>query len=258
VAGDAADTGVVEVINPQGTSDIVLVCEHASSFIPPEFDGLGLAPEALISHIAWDPGALAVARQMSAFFDAALVAQRVSRLVYDCNRPPEAASAIPEESEIYCIPGNAGLSAAARRDRAERFYFPFRDCLSGMIDARIAQGRSPVIVTVHSFTPVYKGVQRAVEIGILYDDDARLADAMMAMRSEQAGHVVRRNEPYGPADGVTHTLIVQALSRDLLNVMIEVRNDLIGDATSQERYGVLLADWVKAALAERGRAAARG
>ena len=105
--------GVVEVINAHATSDIVLVCEHASSFIPPEFHDLGLGPEARLSHIAWDPGALEIARAMSALLDATLVVQRISRLVYDCNRPPEVAAAVPEVSEKYIVSGNAGLTPDA-------------------------------------------------------------------------------------------------------------------------------------------------
>ncbi len=242
--------GIVEVINAQGASDIVLVCEHASSFIPPEFHDLGLGPEARISHIAWDPGALEVVRAMSKVLDAALVAQRISRLVYDCNRPPEAAAAVPEVSEKYTVPGNTGLTPAQRRDRAERFYVPFRDTLASFIEARIAAGRPPVIVTVHTFTPVYLGVTRDVEIGILHDADDRLANAVLAAGAREPGYLVRPNDPYGPADGVTHTLIVQAMSRGLLNVMIEVRNDLVADEASQERIGRLLAGWITTALAD--------
>ncbi len=244
--------GVVEVINPQGTSDIVLVCEHASSFIPSEFHDLGLDAEARASHIAWDPGALDVARTMSKVFDAALVAQRISRLVYDCNRPPEASAAVPEVSEKYTVPGNAGLTPAQRRDRAERFYLPFHHALAAFIEARIAAGHQPVIVTVHTFTPVYLGVRRDVEIGILHDADERLAKAVLAAAAREPGCLVRRNDPYGPADGVTHTLIVQAMSRGLLNVMIEVRNDLVADEAGGQRIGRLLAGWVTAALADPG------
>lgn len=256
VAGGAE--GIVEVINPQGTSDVLLVCEHASSFIPPEFNDLGLDAEARVGHIAWDPGALGVARIMSAAFDATLVAQRVSRLVYDCNRPPESPASVPEVSEKYTVPGNAGLTPAERQARAERFYYPFRDTVAGLIEARIAAGRPPVIVTIHSFTPVFLGIRRAVEIGILHDADDRLANAIFAAGAQASGYLVRRNDPYGPTDGVTHTLIEQALSRRLLNVMIEVRNDLIAGAAGQQNLGNLLDGWVTAALADPGLSAGVG
>jgi predicted N-formylglutamate amidohydrolase len=100
---------------------------------------------------------------------------------------------------------------------------------------------------MHSFTPVYKGTQRQVEIGLLHDSDSRLADAMLELAPTQTGCVVRRNEPYGPQDGVTHTLKEHALPKTLPNVMIEVRNDLIQTEGQQRDMAILLAEWVRVA-----------
>jgi len=113
-----ASQGGVQLINAEGKGEVVFVCEHASCFVPDEFAGLGLDADALKSHVAWDPGAWAVAQELSAIFDAPLVAPGVSRLVYDCNRPAQAQSAVPQKSEIYDIPGNFGLDAAGRLARA--------------------------------------------------------------------------------------------------------------------------------------------
>lgn len=212
---------------------VILVCEHASRLLPQSLGTLGLSEEALESHIAWDPGALAVSRLMAESLDATLVFQRFSRLVYDCNRPPESPAAMPEKSEVFEISGNVGLDQAARDARTQALYLPFRDTLSSLVKSRVEAGRAPVIVTMHSFTPIYFGMQRLVEIGILHDADARLADAMLAAASEDKRYDVRRNEPYGPDDGVTHTLKEHGLSNGLPNVMIEVRNDLIKDEASQ-------------------------
>ncbi|MCT8997605.1 N-formylglutamate amidohydrolase [Chelativorans intermedius] len=245
----AAEPGVVETLNPDGAGPFVLACEHASNAIPAEFSDLGLDAEALASHVAWDPGAHAVALHLSALLDAPLVASRISRLVYDCNRPPHAPDATPARSEAYTIPGNAGLTRAARMRRAERFYFPFRAALSACLDSRMQAGKAPALVTVHSFTPVYLGRRRAVEIGILHDRDRRLADALIASLAQEGGWIVRRNEPYGPQDGVTHTLADQALGRGLDNVMIEIRNDLIAGAAEQKAMADLLARHLKMALA---------
>lgn len=236
----------VDVTNVEGTGAFVIVCEHASNAIPPEYGDLGLGAAALRSHIAWDPGALGVARHLAELLDAPLVAQRFSRLLYDCNRPPEAPSAIPAVSEIYRIPGNEGLSATARRERADRFYRPFKAALSQAIDDRPVP---PAVVTIHSFTPIYEGTSRQVEIGILHDDDTRLADAVLAAAGAGGGLVVRRNEPYGPQDGVTHTLREHALPRRLLNVMIEIRNDLIAAAENQAAMAERLSGWLAGALA---------
>jgi predicted N-formylglutamate amidohydrolase len=235
---------VVEVTNPDGVGDFLFVCEHASKRIPASFAGLGLDEVTLASHIAWDPGALAVAEAMSARLDATLVAQRFSRLLYDCNRPPESPGSVPAASEIYQVPGNTNLSAGERQARADRFYMPFRDTLAACIDRRIKTGRLPVLVTVHSFTPVYKGAQRAVELGILHDTDTRLADALLETTRDGSSLKIRRNEPYGPVDGVTHTLIEHGLSRGLLNVMLEIRSDLIADRASQAG----IAEWLSRCL----------
>ena len=241
----SSGSGVVEVTNPEGAGDFLIVCEHASKRIPVSFGGLGLDDAARNSHIAWDPGALAVAQVMSARLDATLVAQRFSRLLYDCNRPPESPGAVPAVSETFKIPGNTGLSAADHKARVDQFYMPFRDTLAACMDLRMNKGRPTVLVTVHSFTPVYKGVQREVELGILHDSDARLADALLDATKAHAALVVRRNEPYGPADGVTHTLVQHGVARRLLNVMLEIRNDLIADRASQTG----MAEWLSSCLA---------
>jgi len=139
----------VEVLNPAGPADVVLVCEHASHFIPERLNGLGLSAEVQVSHVAWDPGALQVAVLLSQMINAPLVAQKVSRLVYDCNRPPEADSSIPARSEIYDIPGNQNLSASARDMRASTYYTPFRASLSSTLEAKSAGNARPALVTIH-------------------------------------------------------------------------------------------------------------
>ena len=248
LAGAAVEGGVVETINPSGRHAVLLVCEHASNFIPDVFDSLGLSDSLRESHIAWDPGALAVAKTLSAELDARLVAQRVSCLLYDCNRPPIAESAVPVMSEIHPIPGNGGLSAVERQARVEAFYVPFRQAINAALDERIAVGPDPVLVTVHSFTPVYREIGRDVELGIICDSDSRLARALMRACAERPDIDVRFNEPYGPADGVTHTLVDQALPRGLLNVMLEIRNDLIADRDQQRAMGRWLAACLRQAL----------
>jgi len=243
-----AEGQAVGVENAEGKGDILLVCEHASAAIPQKYGTLGLSPDVLSSHAAWDPGALAVARLLSQKFDATLVYQRFSRLVYDCNRPPESPSAMPVKSEIYDIPGNLDLDEAERFARTSALYVPFHDQVSDIIAERQAAGRKVVVVTIHSFTPVYHGQFREVEIGILHDSDSRLADAMLT-GSEGASLTVNRNDPYGPEDGVTHTLRLHALPDRLLNVMIEIRNDLITDEGEQAEIAAFLYELMGKALA---------
>jgi predicted N-formylglutamate amidohydrolase len=235
----------VLVSSPEGQSCVVVVCEHASCFIPEKFHDLGLAGDALKSHAAWDPGALAVAKGLSERLNATLVASGVSRLVYDCNRPPSAADAMPHQSEAFKVSGNVGLTAAQRQARVEEYYEPFRAALAETIAAKSA----PVVVTIHSFTPVYHGKTRAVEIGVLHDSDTRFADVLLDTASHHTDALVLRNEPYGPEHGVTHTLTEHALADGHLNVMLEIRNDLIQDATQQDVMAAWIASWVSDALA---------
>ena len=239
---DPALADAVTLVNPDGRGDLVLACEHASNHIPEAFGDLGLDAAQRRSHIAWDPGALAVARLLSARLDAPLVASAISRLVYDCNRADGAPDAVPDRSELTDIPGNRNLSAEAIRARRDLAYGPFRAALEACLDARADRGVP--LVTVHSFTPVYKGRERDLDIGILHDADARLADRLLAAAARRTDLRVRRNAPYGPEDGVTHTLQAQAVSRGLPNAMFEIRNDLIADAAGQRALADLLADLI--------------
>ncbi len=237
---------VVDVTPGQGDSGIVLVCEHASSIIPADLKNLGMTQADRLSHAAWDPGALAVARHMAQALGAPLVAGGVSRLVYDCNRPPEAQDAMPAQSERITVPGNVGLDAAARAARTQTYYAPFRAALAEVIAAQ----ELPVIVTIHSFTPIFHGQTREVQIGVLHDSDARLADAMLAHLPPQSDLNILRNAPYGPQDGVTHTLKEHAVRDGHLNVMIEIRNDLIATGPQQTAMAAMLVDWIRAAMSD--------
>lgn len=226
-ATSRASDEAVEVLNPQGAGAAILLCEHASCRIPAQYHGLGLDAQAAQSHAAWDPGARDLTLRLSQALDAPVVAGRVSRLVYDCNRPPEAPSAMPETSEVIAVPGNRGLTAAQRAARTDAVYRPFCAAVAAVIADRKARGLPAALITLHSFTPVWFGQPRAVEIGILHDADARMADLMLRAAGHLSGRRVERNQPYGPDDGVTHSLQIHGLAHDLPNVMIEVRNDLL-------------------------------
>lgn len=242
---DRPDTPVT-LHEGSANAPFLFVCEHASNHIPEKYDGLGLRRELRTSHIAWDPGAETVTRHLCRSFDAPAVLGQVSRLVYDCNRPPEAADAIPEKSELFEVPGNCNLSPAEISERVESCYRPFEAALSDAIDR---QEVAPALVTIHSFTPVYFGRKRDVQIGILHDDDTRLADAMIDAAGRHTTLEVRRNEPYGPEDGVTHTLRRHGVRRGLPNVMIEIRNDLLIGASNCEEIASSLAEILKDGLA---------
>ncbi len=235
---------VVETVNPQGSGGFVLVCEHASAFIPEYLDDLGLSEEESRLHIAWDPGAVNVARAMSVILDAPLVATRVSRLVYDCNREEGAPDAAVATSDGIEIPGNTGLAKADIAARARAVYQPFSSALDACLEKYCNQGRAVSLVTIHSFTPVFGGGKRNLEIGVLHDRDSRLADEMLDIAQSSGYSNIRRNAPYGPQDGVTHTLKKHALTRAIPNAMLEIRNDLIADDLRQHDMAVRLSSWI--------------
>ncbi len=243
-----AEGSPIEWVNRGGKAAFFLICEHASNRIPASLANLGLGPEVLQSHVAWDPGAAEVAKAMAVTLDAPLILQRFSRLVYDCNRPPDSPSAMPAKSEIYDIPGNQALTGIARASRIAALYTPFHSAIEQHLDQAIKQEHPPVIITVHSFTPVFHGRPRAVQLGLLHDRDDRLARVMLGLSDDRDGDI-RLNQPYAPTDGVMHMIQRHALPRDLPNVMIEIRNDLIHEEKGQRRLAASLAGLVTKAVA---------
>lgn len=224
----------VEIINRAGNGPVVILCEHASHDIPTQYQELGVAPSHRHSHAVWDLGARAVAMKLAHKLQAPVVASLVSRLVYDCNRPPEAASAMPERSEIIEVPGNRNMTIAQRATRIKAIYRPFCDAVTSVLADRQARNIPTALVTIHSFTPIYHGQPRTVEIGILHDDDSRLADAMLAQTYRLPHRQIQRNSPYGPEHEVTHSLRLHGIRNGFANVMIEIRNDLLTTPNDQE------------------------
>jgi predicted N-formylglutamate amidohydrolase len=220
-------------VNGGGRSPYVLVCEHASHQLPKSLGTLGLPESELQRHIAWDIGAEMVARLLSRLIDAPLVLQRYSRLAYDCNRPPDSADAMPEISETTHIPGNRHLSSDDKLTRMREIYRPFHATIADLLDRRAAEGARSMVVSIHSFTPVYRGKPRAVELGILHDRDSGLADKLITSFPTVDA---RLNEPYGPDDGVLHTLNLHAAPRGLRHAMIEIRNDFLLDERGQVEW----------------------
>jgi predicted N-formylglutamate amidohydrolase len=244
-----AETPPVSLFNKDGRAQLMLVCEHASNFIPARFNNLQLADDVLHSHAALDIGASDLAQAISRLLDAPLVSTTVSRLVYDCNRLFGATGAIPEKSEVFQIPGNQNLSDAEVRDRFEKYYLPFETAISN----RLAKfSTPPLFITIHSFTPVYHGETRNVDIGIIFDQDIRLGDKMVQLAQQQTELRVKPNQPYGPEDGVTHTLGLHSNNNSLLNAMIEVKSDLLSSAEKIQEMALTLATMISESAAHFG------
>jgi predicted N-formylglutamate amidohydrolase len=235
--------------NPGGAGRVLVVVDHASNRFPPRWGDLGLPPEERERHIAWDPGALPVAREMSRLLDAPLIAGTMSRLILDVNRPAESPSLAPKLSETTEIPGNVALSPVDRAERIAAIHIPYHDAL----DRLIAETAPLAVIAVHTFTPVYRGVPRPLHVGILFDRDERLGRGMIEALSREEELVVRANEPYSPADEVYYTLERHAVARGLLNAMIEIRNDEVARADDQRRWATRLAEAVRFGMGSRDR-----
>src|ERR1700694_5298748 len=228
--------------NAAGRSPYLLTCDHYGRLIPRILGDLGLPAAELMRHIAWDPGIAGVADALSKHLDAHLIAQRYSRLVIDCNRPPQAASSIPRLSEATAIPGNEGLAREAAEARRKAIFEPYHGRIREAIDARLRDGVPTVLVSLHSFTPVYAGIARPWHIGTLYNRDSRLPPLLLKLLRAQPGLVVGDNEPYAVSDATDYTIPVHGEARGLMNSGIEIRQDLIADHAGQAQWADRLAN----------------
>ncbi len=249
---------VVQTVNAGGSGPFVIVCDHASNRIPDPYGDLGLTPAQRQMHVAWDPGALNVSRELVRLLDAPLVHSTVSRLVIDCNRTYDAPDLIPVVSERVAIAANHDIGEDERRHRFERFHTPFHNAIRAVLDARRAAGRETVLVAMHSFTPVYLDVARPWPIGLIHGRDVRYTAALRdALQQEQGTMPVGWNEPYAALNGVTYTLEHHGDGRDLQSTMIEIRHDGILSPEGVLRWADILARTLEAArLALHARAVA--
>jgi predicted N-formylglutamate amidohydrolase len=229
------------IVRPQGTADFVLACDHASRRIPKALGTLGLSDADLTTHVAWDIGAARVAEHIAAELDATLILQGYSRLVIDCNRPPGAPTSIPPRSERTEIPGNVGLALEDIAARRVEIFEPYHSALRAILDERAGQGRRTLLVAVHSFTPVYHGVERPWHVGLMYRHDTRIADKLIRLLRQDEGLTVGDNEPYAITDVTDYTLPTHGESRGIAHVGIETRQDLITNARGQKEWGERLA-----------------
>jgi predicted N-formylglutamate amidohydrolase len=227
--------------NADGRSPFLLTSDHYGRAIPRSLRDLGLPASEIERHIAWDIGIGGVAEALSNHLDAHLIAQRYSRLVIDCNRPPQAASSIPLASEATVIPGNAGLARGAAEARHRQIFEPYHRRIAETIDRRSRDGLPTVLVSLHSFTPVYAGLARPWHIGTLYNRDTRLPPILLALLRGEAGLVVGDNEPYAVDDKTDYTIPVHGEARGLMNSGIEIRQDLIADQAGQRQWADRLA-----------------
>ena len=239
----------VSVARGNGQSPFLLVCDHAGRRLPERLGRLGLDDQDLDRHIAWDIGIAATSRLLAEALDATLIEQRYSRLVIDCNRPPGAPSSIPEISEATPIPGNLHLAPAEREARIAEIFRPYHDRIAAQIDGRLAAPQPTVLVAMHSFTPVYKGLARPWHIGTLYGRDRRLAEPLYSLLARESHITVGDNEPYAVSNETDHTIPVHGEQRGLIHIGIEIRQDQITSPDGQAEWAARLGRLLPAALA---------
>ncbi|UCH75949.1 MAG: N-formylglutamate amidohydrolase [Rhodospirillales bacterium] len=243
------DPHPVDLRRLHGSSEIFLTCDHAGRRLPASLGSLGLEAAEMDRHIAWDIGAAGLAERFSERLDAALVMQTYSRLVIDCNRPPTAPTSIATISEATEIAGNRDLSPQQIHARVREVFDPYHDRIDAELELRRRAGRPTVLVSVHSFTPVFHGERRPWDVGLLYNRDPAFAQ-LLSDALEGSGLVVGHNEPYSVSDVTDYTIPVHGERRGIPHVMIEVRQDLIEKDAGQDAWAERLSDLLRQALGQ--------
>ena len=245
-----ADPPALEFCHEAGEASVLLTCDHASRAVPHALGNLGLAEDVLARHIGWDIGAAEVTRRLAPLLDAPAILAGFSRLVIDCNRKPEDASSIPRESDDVAIPGNARLSEADRRARREAIFDPYHAAIATWIAAKRKRSIAPAVISVHSFTPAMKGVERPWHVGVLWDGQGRIAVPLLNALQVEPGLIVGDNQPYSAREPHGYTQRHHAFEQGLPHVAIELRQDLVADDKGAAEWAERLARVLKPILAE--------
>ena len=234
-------------------SGALIVCDHASNAIPPGYETLGLKREALDRHIAYDIGAAEVTRPLAGLLGAPAVLSTYSRLIIDSNRGLDDPTLVMRFSDGAIVPGNAYIDPAEIARRVAQFWAPYRSEIAATIDAMASTGEPPALISIHSFTPVWRGLSRRWKVGLLWDRDGRIAKPLIEALIAESGFCaddVGDNEPYdGALAGDTIDAI--ATSRGLSNALIEIRQDLIAEKKNAVAWAERIARLLRPILADR-------
>jgi predicted N-formylglutamate amidohydrolase len=234
-------------------SGALIICDHASNAIPPGYGTLGLPREALDRHIAYDIGAAEVTRALAAQLGAPAVLSTYSRLIIDPNRGLDDPTLVMRYSDGAIVPGNAYIDAVEIARRSAQFWTPYRQEIAATVDAMSATGEPPALISIHSFTAVWRGLARPWKIGVLWDRDERipkpLIEALLA-EPDLCADDVGDNEPY---DGALagDTIDATATSRGLANALIEIRQDLTAESNTAFAWAERIARLLRPILADR-------
>lgn len=242
------EPSAVTVERPHSSSPYLFVCDHAGNRIPGRLGKLGLQDRDLVRHIAWDVGGRGLAEEFARRFDATLVQQVYSRLVIDCNRPPQTDTSIPTISEDTVVPGNRDLQRQEIASRKLEIFDPYHNTIKSIIDRRLARQQPTILLAIHSFTPVFHGESRPWHIGLLYNRDARLAKLFLKLLAEDETLCLGDNRPYSVDDYTDYTIPVHGEQRGIPHLLFELRHDLIEVESDQYRWAHRLANSLERAL----------
>lgn len=231
-----------QCVNPDGKGYALLLCDHASCAVPRALGSLGLDDATLMRHIGWDIGAAEVTRHLSRRFDAPAVLSGYSRLVIDCNRAPGEKQSIPEVSDGVRVPGNCGLPPGEAARRREALFDPYHRAVAEAVARFRDAGRVPAILCIHSCTPVMNGFERPWHIGVLHDQDRRIAGPLMAALAARGDVCVGDNQPYTGRGQAGKTMHTHAHDVGLPHVMVEIRQDLIDTHAGAAAWARILGD----------------
>jgi len=224
------------ILRPEGKGRYIIFCDHASNRIPAELENLGLPASALERHIAWDIGAAGVTTELSRIFDAPAILCGTSRLVVDCNRQLHAHDLIPEVSDGTMVPGNRGLSEAARQLRIERWFEPYHAAVESVIVDREARGLTSIALSIHSMTACLAGKARPWQIALSSHNDRTLVEPMLEALGRPGDVTVGDNQPYDLDPAVDYSTPFHAIGRNMPCLQVEFRQDEVADPAGQIRW----------------------
>jgi predicted N-formylglutamate amidohydrolase len=236
------------LVNESGPSPIVIICDHASNRVPAEYDGLGLHRTLFERHIAWDIGAAAISEQLAERFRAPAILAGASRLFIDCNRQFADPSLIPAASHGTEVPGNRSLSQAEREKRWHTWHQSYHQAIRDLIDRKLKAGQEPIVLSIHSMTPILRGIARPWQIAVCWSEDSRLSAPMLDALRERRSITVGDNEPYKLDAREDYSVPHHAIERGLRHLQIEFRQDEVADATGQQRWADLFGDCLERVL----------
>lgn len=246
------DPAPFRVYNAEGKAPILIVCDHASNAVPARLHGLGLLERDLHRHIALDIGAAEMSEKLADRFDAPAILGGYSRLVIDCNRQLDHPSSISTISDETIIPGNAQLSPEDICRRQDACFWPYHRKIEAYLRDFDQRGVVPAIISMHAFTPYLAGQNRPWHIGILWDEDDRIARPLIETLKMRGDFEIGENEPYSGKARFGYTIEEHAEAAGRPGVLIEVREDIISTAEDAFAMGDLLADALSPILAESG------